>query len=68
MNQETKNNLQDDLVTLSQIFSLSHLSYIDIDLQERLAKISARWPLLVELIHSRQTKGQHEEVVEKELG
>jgi hypothetical protein len=40
---------QDDLLALSQAFSLPKLSYIDISRQERLSQMMTRWPLLGEL-------------------
>lgn len=39
----------DDISALSDAFSLSEFSYIDIARQERLAEVNARWPLLNEL-------------------
>lgn len=41
--------LQDDISTLSEAFSIKAFSYIDIAREERLAGIVARWPLLTEL-------------------
>ncbi|MGO4746218.1 cellulose biosynthesis protein BcsR [Serratia quinivorans] len=40
---------QDDLLALSQAFSLPTLSYVDIARQERLTQMMATWPLLAEL-------------------
>ncbi|ANS40640.1 cellulose biosynthesis protein BcsR [Serratia inhibens] len=40
---------QDDLLALSQAFSLPPLSYVDISRQERLTQMMTRWPLLAEL-------------------
>ncbi|RMN17279.1 hypothetical protein ALQ63_02561 [Serratia plymuthica] len=40
---------QDDLLALSEAFSLPTLSYVDISRQERLTKMMTRWPLLAEL-------------------
>ncbi|VEA61249.1 Protein of uncharacterised function (DUF2629) [Serratia plymuthica] len=40
---------QDDLLALSQAFSLPTLSYVDISRQERLTQMMTRWPLLAEL-------------------
>ncbi|AEF43270.1 hypothetical protein SerAS12_0108 [Serratia sp. AS12] len=40
---------QDDLLALSEAFSLPTLSYVDIARQERLTQMMTRWPLLAEL-------------------
>ncbi|CAI1725613.1 cellulose biosynthesis protein BcsR [Serratia sp. TSA_198.1] len=40
---------QDDLLALSEAFSLPTLSYVDISRQERLTQMMTRWPLLAEL-------------------
>lgn len=58
VNQKIIAKTPDDLVTLANIFSLPTLNYIDIDLQERLAQISTRWPLLTELMYSQRVE-QH---------
>lgn len=53
LKQDVINDQQDDLVTLGRIFSIPDLNYIDINLRERLAEISERWPLLHELTLSK---------------
>ena len=40
---------QDDIGALSHAFSIDNFDYIDIARDERLVKITARWPLLSEL-------------------
>ncbi|AHY05144.1 Protein YhjR [Serratia plymuthica] len=47
---------QDDLLALSEAFSLPTLSYVDISRQERLTQMMTRWPLLAELA---QITGSH---------
>lgn len=54
--EKTSLEAQDDLLALSQAFSLPTLSYIDIVRQERLIQMMARWPLLAELAQSTGSK------------
>ncbi|HDL8322939.1 TPA: hypothetical protein PXQ90_002739 [Yersinia enterocolitica] len=54
--EKTSLEAQDDLLALSQAFSLPTLCYVDIVRQERLTQMMARWPLLAELAQSTGSK------------
>lgn len=41
--------VQDDISTLSEAFSIKAFHYVDIARSERLRKMTERWPLLAEL-------------------